>query len=45
VPALAVSAIVWVLAHATWHELAVEALVLAIASLVYVVRGASAAET
>ena len=38
VPTLAVAAIVWMLAHATWHELAVEALVLAIASLLYVIR-------
>jgi basic amino acid/polyamine antiporter, APA family len=38
VPTLAVAAIVWMLAHATWHELAVEALVLAIASLFYVIR-------
>ena len=38
VPLLAGAAIVWILAHATWHELSVEALVLAVASLGYVVR-------
>ncbi len=41
VPLFAAIAILWLLAHATWHELGVEALVLAVASLFYVLRSTS----
>ncbi len=38
VPALAIAAIIWILAHATVREFAVNGIVLAIASVLYVVR-------
>jgi APA family basic amino acid/polyamine antiporter len=38
VPALAIVAIIWILAHATVREFAVNGVVLAIASLLYVIR-------
>jgi APA family basic amino acid/polyamine antiporter len=40
VPAFAIVAIIWILAHATVHEFAVTAIVLAIASLLYWIRRA-----
>ena len=43
VPALAAGSIIWILAHATWHELAVEALVLAAASAFYAIRSTQSA--
>src|SRR5438128_3206528 len=39
VPALAVVAILWILAHASAHEFVVTGVVLAVASVVYLVRG------
>jgi hypothetical protein len=38
VPALAILAIIWILAHATAREFAVTAIVLALASILYFVR-------
>jgi len=38
VPALAIAAIIWILAHATVREFAVNGIVLAIASVLYVIR-------
>src|SRR5262249_2761640 len=38
VPAIAIIAIVWILAHATMHEFVVTALVLVVASIFYLVR-------
>ena len=38
IPVLAASAIIWVLAHATWKELGVEAVVLTIAAAFFVAR-------
>jgi APA family basic amino acid/polyamine antiporter len=38
IPVLAASAILWVLAHATWKELGVEAVVLTIAAIFFVAR-------
>jgi len=39
VPALAILAILWILAHATVREFVVTGIVLALASIVYLVRG------
>src|SRR5881394_982395 len=39
VPALAIVAIIWILTHATIHEFAVTGIVLAVASVLYFVRG------
>ena len=39
VPALATAAIIWILAHATVREFAVNGIVLALASIVYLIRG------
>jgi hypothetical protein len=39
VPALAILAIVWILAHATLREFLVTGIVLALASILYFVRG------
>src|SRR5207253_3106438 len=38
VPALAIIAIIWILAHATLHEFLVTGIVLAVASIMYAVR-------
>jgi hypothetical protein len=38
VPALAIVAIIWILAHATVREFAVTGIVLAIASILYLIR-------
>jgi APA family basic amino acid/polyamine antiporter len=38
VPALAIIAILWILAHATWWEFAVNGIVLVIASILYLLR-------
>ena len=38
VPALAIAAIIWILAHATVREFAVNGILLAIASVLYVMR-------
>lgn len=38
VPILAMIAVIWILAHATWREFAVNALVLALASVLYALR-------
>src|SRR5881409_1646110 len=39
VPALAIAAIVWILSHATVREFAVNGILLALASVVYLIRG------
>jgi hypothetical protein len=39
VPALAIIAIIWILAHATVREFAVNGILLALASVVYLIRG------
>ena len=39
VPALAIVAIVWILSHATVREFAVNGILLALASVVYLIRG------
>ena len=39
VPALAIVAILWILVHATAREFVVTGVVLAVASVVYLVRG------
>jgi hypothetical protein len=38
VPALAILAIIWILSHATVREFAVTGIVLALASIVYLIR-------
>jgi len=38
VPALAISAIIWILAHATIYEFLVTGIVLAVASIFYLAR-------
>ena len=38
VPALAIIAIIWILAHATMREFAVTGIVLTIASVLYLIR-------
>src|SRR5207248_11416967 len=39
VPVLAIIAIIWILAHATLFEFAVNGILLALASVVYLIRG------
>jgi hypothetical protein len=39
VPALAIVAIIWILTHATLREFVVTGIVLALASIVYLMRG------
>src|SRR5205823_15109081 len=39
VPVLAIIAIIWILSHATVRELAVNGILLALASVVYLIRG------